>query len=172
MIIWLIGLSASGKTTMGRSTYETWKQSSPNTVFIDGDEIRKIFRLNDGGDPYSVESRHKIAWSYHNLCIWLDRQGMNVVCCTIMNFQDVLDENRKQLSNYFEVYMQVPFEVLQRRDKKNLYASALKGETKNVVGVDIEYHPPTHPDMVFDNSTDDIDIAAVGREILNKANVL
>jgi len=156
---------------MGRSTYETWKQTSPNTVFVDGDEIRKIFRLNDGADPYSVESRNKIAWSYHNLSVWLDHQGMNVVCCTIMNNQQVLDENRKLLSNYFEVYMDTPFEILQLRDKNNLYESALIGKTENVVGVDITYHPPEHPDMVFDNSTDLTDFAAGGREILSRANI-
>jgi adenylylsulfate kinase len=172
VIIWLVGQSAVGKTTIGRAAYETWKQRFANTVFIDGDEVREIFKLNDGVDPYSVESRHKIARNYHMLCVWLDRQQINAVCCTISNFQDVLDENRKVLSEYFEVYLHAPMDVLMRRDTKNLYASALKGETKNVVGVDIPFVPPSQPDMVFDNSAEGADYSAVANEILTRANAL
>ena len=44
MIIWLIGLSGSGKSTVGKELYEIWKKDSKPTVIIDGDEIRRIFK--------------------------------------------------------------------------------------------------------------------------------
>jgi cytidine diphosphoramidate kinase len=170
MIIWLVGQSAAGKTTIGRHLYKAWKQRNPDTVFIDGDEIRDVFRLNEIDDPYSVESRHKIAGMYHQMCVWLDKQGINVVCCTISNFQDVLDANRATFSDYFEVFVEVPFEVLKARDTKNLYESALSGKTKNVVGVDIPFSPPGNPDMVVDNSRDRSDLASVATTILAEAD--
>ena len=41
MIIWITGLSAAGKTTIGREVYHLWRSDEPNTVFIDGDENRQ-----------------------------------------------------------------------------------------------------------------------------------
>ena len=40
MVLWLIGLSGSGKTTLGREIAEQLRLREPNTVLIDGDEIR------------------------------------------------------------------------------------------------------------------------------------
>lgn len=166
MIIWLVGQSAAGKTTIGRALHNRWKERDANTVFIDGDEIRKIFKLNEDGDPYTVESRRKIAQTYHRMCAWLDSQNINAVCCTISNFQDVLDANRSTFSNYFEIYLQVPFEVLQQRDKNDLYASALRGETKNVVGFDIPFVPPANPNLVIDNTADKDEFETLVKDIL------
>ena len=44
MITWLVGLSGSGKTTIGRLVYEKLKAKQTNTVFVDGDEIRALFK--------------------------------------------------------------------------------------------------------------------------------
>ena len=71
--------------------------------------------------------------------------------------------------NYFEVYIDVPMETLQRRDVKNLYDRALRGEIKNVVGVDLILPPPSSPDMVVDNSHDNADIVMIAAEVLNRA---
>ena len=43
MVIWLIGLSGSGKTTVGKEVFRIWKKKSPQTIFLDGDEVRDIF---------------------------------------------------------------------------------------------------------------------------------
>jgi adenylylsulfate kinase len=39
MVIWLIGLSGAGKTTIGKSVYREWKKREPNTVLVDGDAV-------------------------------------------------------------------------------------------------------------------------------------
>ena len=56
MVIWLIGLSGAGKTTIGELLYLKLKAIRPNTVFIDGDKIREVM----GGElGHSLEDRKK-----------------------------------------------------------------------------------------------------------------
>lgn len=169
MVIWIIGLSASGKTTLGRALHETWKKESPNTVFVDGDDVRKMFEQTDETKSYTKEERRKNADRICRLCAWLDSQSINVVCSIQSIFKESRDWNHRTYSKYFEVYIDVPMEVLLRRETKGLYASAQRGERKNVVGIDIPFSPPENPDYLFDNSKDGTDMGKIAREILTLA---
>ena len=165
MVIWITGLSASGKTSIGRLVYRLWKTESPDTVFIDGDEIRAFFHFDD----HTEEGRRLNADRISGLCAWLDSQEINVVCCTMSLFNDLLRSNRETLSRYFEVFLDVPMEVLYRRDNKDLYAPALRGEAGNVVGVDLPFEPPADPDLVIDNSPERDDFTPLAADILARA---
>lgn len=149
MVIWLIGLAGSGKTTVGREVYEKWKAKDRSTVFVDGDEVRDIFRHNGGDEPYSVEGRRQNAERIASLCAWLDRQDINVVCCILSIFEETRDWNRMNYSKYFEVYLHAPKSALTSR--RHLYQEAEQGRMRNVVGVDIPFLPPSNPDMVIDS---------------------
>lgn len=168
MVIWLIGLSGAGKTTIGKCVYEVWKKHESNTVLVDGDEIREIFSRDGSGSDYSLEGRRKNAERIKQLCAWLDRQGINVVCNILLLFGDVSDWNRKNLTGYLEVYVSTPLDVVKARDSKGLYAAAEKGEMKNVVGVDIPFPPPASPDITVDNSDSRINHADIARQILSR----
>lgn len=168
MIIWLTGVSASGKTTLGGHIYDLWRVEEPNTVIIDGDEIRTILK-STSGDTYSEDGRRIVAGHYSDICAWLDRMDINAICCTISSFEDLRARNRETFSKYFEVYIRVPMEVAYRRDVKNLYAPALAGEIKNVVGVDLPFIPPAAADMVVDNSQDQDDLQPIAAGILKRA---
>jgi adenylylsulfate kinase-like enzyme len=169
MVIWMVGLSGAGKTTIGRPLYERWKKQASNTVLVDGDEIRKIFKHDQNLDAYTVEGRRVNGERISEICAWLDRQGINVVCCILSIFEDMRIRNRQNFSKYFEVYLSAPMEVLEKRDTKGLYASARRGEQKNVVGVDIPFPPPANPDMVIDTSCEDPDFQALANKILQEA---
>ena len=166
MVIWLIGLSGAGKTTIGRRVYEEWKQREPNTVLVDGDEIREIFQHNRGHADYSLQGRRENAERIKQLCAWLDRQGINVVCNILLLFNDVSEWNRSNLSSYFEVYVSTPLEVVRARDSKGLYAAAERGEMKNVVGVDIPFPAPASPDLTIDNSSEQSNHQDIALQIL------
>jgi cytidine diphosphoramidate kinase len=168
MVIWLTGLSGSGKSTIGRSLFDLWKAEAPNTVIVDGDDIRQLLKI-DGENHYTLEARKEVAERIAGICAWLDGQEINVVCCTISLFGDLHERNRRTLSRYFEVFVSVPMDVLERRDTKNLYGPARRGEIRDVVGVDLPFSPPEQPDMVIDNRRDGIDLAAVAADILRRA---
>ena len=148
MVVWLIGLSGSGKTTLGQELYRLLKTDHPNTVFLDGDEIRAIFGDSLG---HTVEDRRRNAERIMRLCDYLNRQGIHVVCAILSIFHESQRWNREHLQDYFEVSIEAPLEQLQARDAKGLYRAVACGDLKNVVGVDIPFPPPYQPDVVVRN---------------------
>lgn len=147
-LFWVTGLSGAGKTTIGTILYKKLKEKYPNTVLFDGDTLRQIFG-NDLG--YSKEDRFACAMRYARLCKLLTEQGIFVVCCTISMFDDVRKWNRENISDYSEIYIKVPIEVLEKRNQKNLYHDVKKGTAENVVGMDLELELPQNPDIVLVN---------------------
>jgi len=169
MVIWLIGLSGSGKTTLGREIAQQWRKKSTNVVFLDGDELREIFRSDHGAAAYSVEGRRENAERAVRLCQLLDRQGVNVVCCILSIFGDMRVKNRSRFTKYFEIFMDAPMDVLRRRDVKGLYAAHKRGEVSNVVGIDIPFDTPTTSDIVIDTSGSEPALADLAALVLTKA---
>lgn len=121
MVIWLIGLSGSGKTTIGKEVFRLWKKNSQQTIFLDGDEMRNIFNNENFTSDYSVKERKLNAERISRLCLWLDNYNINVVASVLSIFPEMQDWNRKNFKEYFEVYLDVPLEILIERDSKDLY---------------------------------------------------
>lgn len=163
MVIWLIGLAGAGKTTIGRQVLARLKARRPNVLLLDGDHVRAIMG-NDLG--HTVEDRRINAWRICRLCQYLDSQGIDVVCAILSIFHDTQDWNRQNYSRYFEVYIDVPMDVLIARDQKGLFSNAIAGHLKNVVGVDIPFEPPPRADLVVNNGDPAKSPTALADEII------
>jgi len=148
-LIWITGLSGSGKTTIGKKVYERLKTKYINTVFLDGDSFRKVLG-NDLG--HSSLERLENAKRISRMCEFLISQEINVVCTTMSLFKEVHESNRENIENYIEVFIECDIEELIRRDKKGLYSKVLKGTVENVVGIDLPYDRPSFCEIVIDNS--------------------
>jgi len=151
MVIWLIGMSGSGKTQIGKELSQKIKSKYPNTVFLDGDVFRSILG-NDLG--HTLEDRKKNADRMCKMCEFLESQGIHVVCAILSIFPESQHWNRENLDDYFEVFLQVSLKTLLKRDSKGLYKKALAGKLKNIVGVDIKFPEPENPDLVIRNEGD------------------
>jgi len=149
MVIWIIGLSGSGKTTLANEVVTRVKDKLQNVVLIDGDAIRELFG-NDLG--YTVNDRLKNAERISNLCKFLDEQDINVVCAILSIFPESRSWNRKNIKNYYEVFIDSPLPTLISRDSKGIYGKYNRGELKGVAGIDIEFPVPEHADLVINNS--------------------
>lgn len=149
MVVWIIGLSGAGKTTVGKILFEQLRQSDPNWVLLDGDTLRDVW-----GDAvgHSIEGRALNAHRISNLCKLLDCQGINVIATVLSIFPKWRDWNREQFSSYFEVFLDVDLETVVERDVKGIYNAALRGEEKNVVGIDIDFVRPKKSNLVLDSS--------------------
>jgi adenylylsulfate kinase len=165
MIVWLIGLSGAGKTTIAKRIVKELKKKHDNVVLVDGDVLREVW-----GDqpPHTVEGRRINAYRISHLCRFLDRQNIHAVAAVLSIFPEWQQWNRENFSTYFEVFLDVPIEVVEERDVKGLYQSAKSGEMDNVVGMDIPFVPPPNPDLILDSSGKAGSAADLTQIILNK----
>jgi adenylylsulfate kinase-like enzyme len=149
-VFWITGLSAAGKTTIGRELSSHLRSSGCPVIFLDGDTLRTAVS-NDLG--YSAENRRSAAMRNGMLCRMLAEQGFDIVCSTISLFHEVQRWNRENILRYNEIFVRVPLEELKRRDTKGIYAAASDGWATNIVGLDIPPEIPETPDLILDNDT-------------------
>ncbi len=142
----MIGPSAAGKTTISKLLYKNIKKQN-NLVLIDGDQVRQLYENNLG---YDAISRSKNTQRYINLVKWLGDFDISSIVAVISPFQRDRVDCRKKINNYYEIYLKSSREERVKRDKKNLYLPAIKGEKKNVVDVDIPFEETSTCNLIID----------------------
>lgn len=163
MVIWLIGLSGAGKTTIGQRLYTLIKARHANTVYLDGDILRDVWGDRLG---HTVEARCLNAHRISHLCKMLDDQGIHVVASVLSLFPEWQAWNRQTFTRYFEVFIDVPLDVLRTRDPRGLYRDRDAGQIGDVVGIDIPFPVPANADMTVNNSCHRPDPEAIADQIL------
>jgi adenylylsulfate kinase len=159
MVIWFAGLSGAGKSTVSQLMYDRLKPRMPQLVLLDGDAVRDAFG-NDLG--YTEDDRKRQVSRVQRLARLLSSQGLVVMVALVYSHAELMEWNRANISDYFEVLVDAPIDFVADRDSKGLYGRARRGETSNVVGVDIPWHKPSRPDLVIDATmqTNPEDLAA------------
>jgi len=149
MVIWVIGLSGAGKTTLAEEIVRLTRMKRPDVVLLDGDVIRETFG-NDLG--HTLDDRRKNAERMMRMCRWLDSEGIHVVCAILSVFDEHRVWMRDHVASYHEVFIDAPLEQLKARDGKGLYARFERGETQDVAGLDLEFPVPRMPDVMIRNN--------------------
>ena len=144
MIIWITGLSGSGKTTLARKLYLKIKKKAPNTIWIDGDNFRKIVAPKVG---YSKKERNQLfsrTYGFIKLCY---SQNLNVII-SILNFSKKTErDNKKNFKKYILIYLNSNINTLIKHDYKKIYKNNLKKKKPNIVGYDIKWENPIKPNL-------------------------
>ena len=150
-VIWITGLSGAGKTTVANALQQSFKESGLLSILLDGDILRAIFEVKDNkSDSYVRQERIKLSYKYAQLCKNLSSQGFIVIIATVSMFNEIYTWNRKNLINYFEVYLNVPIKELIKRDPKNIYKKFYSRTISDVAGLDLEVDYPTHAHLIVD----------------------
>ena len=115
-------------------------------MYLDGDELREIWGDALGHD---LEGRAINAQRISKLCQLLDSQGTHVIAAVLSIFPEWQAWNRETFSQYYEIFLDVPMDIIESRDARGIYKAARLGVIKNVVGVDIPFPRPLKPDLVL-----------------------
>ena len=147
MVIWVVGLSGAGKTTLCDAFRTLIKPAMPELVTLDGDVVRAAA----GNDLGHTEADRIVQFArLHRLARALAEQDLVVVVAAVYSNPELLDWNRRELPGYFEVHLKASLKTVGARDTKGLYAQARSGVLSDVVGVDIPAHTPSAPDLLID----------------------
>ena len=142
-VIWITGLPNSGKTTVAALLQQQLRARGITAVNLDGDNLRRLFSNRWG---YSREERVELASAYSRLAAHLSMQGLTVIVSVVAMFDSVYRQNRDTIENYFEVFLDVPYDERVRRDTataKHVYSSSGYSESM--------YDPPQGADLNLSN---------------------
>ncbi|CAA9265339.1 MAG: Adenylylsulfate kinase [uncultured Adhaeribacter sp.] len=146
VVIWMAGLSGSGKSTLAKGLEYILHQQGHLTQLLDGDNLRSGINNNLG---FSEADRlENIRRSAEMAKLFLNA-GLVTICSLISPTEEIrnMAKNIIGTENYYEVYINAPFEVCAQRDVKGLYKKALNGEIKNFTGLDAPFEAPVKPDL-------------------------
>ncbi len=145
-VLWLTGLSGSGKSTMANLLEKKLHAAGKHTYLLDGDNVRHGLCGDLGfSDKDRVENIRRIS---EVAKLFVD-SGMVVITAFISPFQIDRDYCRKLLADdeFIEVFVDTPLEVCEQRDPKGLYKKARNGEIKHFTGIDSTYEAPESPEV-------------------------
>jgi len=150
-VIWLTGLSCSGKSTIARFLEVRLFNTGLRTLILDGDNTR--MSINRDLD-FSAEGRAENIRRVAEMAKLLNDAGVVVITAFISPFskdrkiaKEIIGENC-----FVEVFVDAPLEVCIQRDTKGLYLKAMKGELKDFTGVSSPYEEPLQPKLTVHTS--------------------
>lgn len=158
LVIWMCGLSGSGKSTIANAAERVLHQQRRFTVILDGDNLRTGLNANLGfSDTDRLENIRRIA----EVAKILVSQGIIVFVSAITPRGELRDLARGVIGDdLFEVYIKASYEACEKRDVKGLYAKAARGEIQHFTGKDGSFEPPQNADLILNTETSTIEDSA------------
>lgn len=141
-VIWLTGLSGSGKSTIAINLEKRLHAEGIYTMLLDGDNVRSGLCSNLG---FSLEDRQENIRRIGEVAKLFCENGTVVICSFVSPTQSSRAMARGIIGkeNFVGVFVKTSLEECERRDVKGLYQKARKGEIKNFTGIDSPYEEPT-----------------------------
>lgn len=151
VMLWLTGLSGSGKSTIAIVLERELHQRGLLCRILDGDNIRSGINNNLGFSAEDrVENIRRIAE--------IGKLFVDTGIITIAAFISPSNELRQMANriigegDFLEIYVSTPLEECEKRDVKGLYAKARRGEIRNFTGISAPFEAPEHPVLSLDTS--------------------
>ncbi len=158
-VVWLTGLSGSGKSTIANIVESKLHTLGVRTYLLDGDNVRHGLNRDLGfTDADRVENIRRIA----EVSALMVDAGLVVLVSFISPFRAERRLAREAVEDgeFIEVHVDTPLALAEERDPKGLYAKARRGELSNFTGIDSPYEPPEAPEVRIDTAVTSAEDAA------------
>jgi adenylylsulfate kinase len=165
VIVWLTGLSASGKSTIACLLEEALLERGRLAYRLDGDNIRMGLNKNLG---FSADDRAENIRRIGEVSKLFADAGIIAITAFISPYQKDRDAVRTSVASpedFVEVFVKVSLETAEQRDPKGLYKKARAGLIKGFTGIDDPYEAPTRAEIVIE--ADNTAPEAAAKQILD-----
>jgi sulfate adenylyltransferase len=153
IVLFLTGLSGSGKSTIARDLADVLAERSDRQVsLLDGDMVRQLL---SAGLSFSRTDRDLNIARIGFVAAEIARHGGIAICAPIAPFAAARAQVRQmanEVGDFFLIYVATPVEVCEARDRKGLYAKARAGVIGQFTGVSDPYEEPADAELVIDTS--------------------
>jgi len=145
-VIWLTGLSGSGKTTIAMATAKRF-----GCEVLDGDTIRDFFANRD----FSREGRERHLLGVAKMAKMISKHT-DVICSFITPYEGVRENILEILpDNALMIHVSTPLEVCEKRDVKGLYSKARSGKIENFTGISDPFDEPKCANISLNSDGED-----------------
>ncbi len=155
-VIWLTGLSGSGKSTIAAGLERKLFESNFFVQLLDGDNVRTGINNNLGfSDEDRTENIRRIA-EVSKLFL---NSGIITINCFVSPTIEIRSLAKEIVGedDFLEVFINTPLEICEQRDVKGLYQKARKGEIKDFTGIDSPFEAPIQPDLEIKTASQTIE---------------
>jgi sulfate adenylyltransferase len=153
VVVFLTGLSGSGKSTIARALRDALAERGDRTVsLLDGDLVRQLL---SAGLTFSRADRDLNIARIGYVATEVARHGGIAICAPIAPYADARARVRRMVSqagDFLLIHVATPVEVCEARDRKGLYAKARAGLIDHFTGVSDPYEEPRDADLTIDTS--------------------
>ena len=150
-VIWLTGLSGSGKSTIANALEQRLFASGAHAYVLDGDNLRLGLNMDLGFTP---EDRAENVRRVSEVAKLMVDAGLIVITALVSPFE--VDRQRAKSifddGEFLEVFVDTPVETCRSRDPKGLYKKSAAGQIPNFTGVGQNYERPLAPDLHLDGT--------------------
>ncbi len=155
IVVWLYGMSGSGKSTIANAVEKVLHEQGRMTTILDGDNLRSGINKNLG---FSDDDRRENIRRVSHMARVFAEQGIITFVSVITPRHELRDLARDTIGDdYFEVFVKASYEACEQRDVKGLYAKAASGELKNFTGKDSAFEEPQSPDLLIETEGQSIE---------------
>jgi len=152
-LIWLTGLSGSGKSTIANALEKRLHALGMHAYVLDGDNLRMGLNVDLGFTPEDRAENVRRVSEVGKLMI---DAGLIVITALVSPFE--VDRQRARSifnhGDFIEVFVDTPVDVCISRDPKGLYKKASQGQIPNFTGVGQDYERPTKPELTLNGQED------------------
>lgn len=151
VVLWLYGLSGSGKSTIANLVERALHAEGRFTAILDGDNLRTGLNSNLG---FSDEDRAENVRRVAETAKLLAHLGVIVIVSVITPRRELRALAERVIGpDFLEVYVRAAFETCAQRDPKGLYAKARVGALKQFTGKDSGFEEPENGCLILDTET-------------------